>query len=90
MRKIKQWTAMGLATVMAMSLSACAGSKGGTSETTSAAETSKAAETTSAAASLCTFSRNQSPRKGEGTPSFGCAPGAACKRPKLRRRSSSQ
>lgn len=54
MRKIKQWTAMGLATVMAMSLSACAGSKGGTSETTSAAETTKAAETTSAAASNTT------------------------------------
>lgn len=49
MRKIKQWTAMGLATVMAMSLSACGSSKGGTAETTSATETTKAAEATSAA-----------------------------------------
>lgn len=49
MRKIKQWTAMGLATVMAMSLSACGSSKGGAAETTSATETTKAAEATSAA-----------------------------------------
>lgn len=52
MRKIKQWTAMGLAAVMAMSLSACGGSKTN-SETTSAAAdetTSAAADTTAAAA----------------------------------------
>jgi oligogalacturonide transport system substrate-binding protein len=51
MRKIKQWTAMGLATVMAMSLSACGSNKSSTTESTSAAEATKAAETTSAAAS---------------------------------------
>lgn len=53
MKKIKQWTAMGLATVMAMSLSACGGSKSASSETTpAAAETTSAAagETTKAAA----------------------------------------
>ena len=51
MKKIKQWAAMGLATVMAVSLSACGGSKS-TSETTSAGETTSAAagETTTAAA----------------------------------------
>ena len=49
MRKIKQWTAMGLATVMAMSLSACGSSKSSTTDSSSAAETTKAAEATSAA-----------------------------------------
>ena len=51
MKKIKQGAAMGLATVMAGSLSACGGSKS-TSETTSAGETTSAAagETTTAAA----------------------------------------
>lgn len=51
MRKIKQWTAMGLAAVMAMSLSACGSSKSSTTESTGAAETTKEAETTSAEAS---------------------------------------
>ena len=43
MKKFKQWTAMGLATVMAMSLTACGAGKSDTSETTTAsAETTKA------------------------------------------------
>ncbi len=46
MKKIKQWTAMGLTALMAMSLSACGASKSSTSETTTAA----AAEATTAAA----------------------------------------
>ncbi|MGC6177517.1 ABC transporter substrate-binding protein [Lacrimispora sp. 38-1] len=53
MRKIKQWTAMGLATVMAMSLSACGSGKSNTAETTTAAPaetTTAAAETTAAGA----------------------------------------
>ncbi|WP_367566576.1 ABC transporter substrate-binding protein [Lacrimispora sp.] len=37
MRKIKQWTAMSLAAVMAMSLTACGGGGGSTSQTTAAA-----------------------------------------------------
>lgn len=55
MRKMKQWTAMGLAAVMAMSLTACGGSKtSSTADTTAGtAETTKAdaakADTTAAA-----------------------------------------
>lgn len=49
MRKIKQWTAAGLATVMAMSLAACGGSKE-TNETATTAAESAATEAESTAA----------------------------------------
>ena len=51
MRKIKQWAAMGLATVMAVSLSACGGSKSSSEVTSASAETTSAAaaDTTAAA-----------------------------------------
>ncbi len=55
MRKIKQWTAMSLAAVMAMSLAACGGGKSA-SETTSAAASS---ESTTAAAAGETASGEQ-------------------------------
>lgn len=54
MRKIKQWTAMGLATVMAMSLAACGSSKSSTEETTSAASESTTSASETAAASETT------------------------------------
>ncbi len=49
MKKIKQWAAMGLATVMTVSLSACGGGK-----STSGTAASTAAETTAAAAGEAT------------------------------------